>query len=127
MLKTRRLIEARADRVWDLLVDTARWPEWGPSVQAVECPTRRIGPGSRGRVLTAFGLWLPFRVTDWEDGRAWRWTVAGVPATGHRVVRLADDRCEVTFQVPMRAPFYLPVCAAALRRIDAIARGPRHP
>jgi hypothetical protein len=122
MLETRRRVEAGADRAWDLLVDTARWPEWGPSVRAVDCATRHIGPGSEGRIQTVLGPWLPFRITDWEEGRAWRWAVAGLPATGHRVIPLGPARCEVIFAVPAWAPFYLPVCAAALRRIDAIAR-----
>ena len=122
MLEISRRIEASAERAWDLLVDTGRWPEWGPSVRAVECATRRIGPGSEGRVRVALGPWLPFRITDWEEGRAWRWSVAGVTATGHRVAPLAFGRCELTFEVPSWAPFYLPVCAAALRRIEELCR-----
>lgn len=125
MLESRRRIAARAEEAWDLLTDTARWPEWGPSIRAVECSTRRIGPGSEGRVQIALGPWLPFRITDWEEGRAWRWSVAGVPATGHRVEPLGLERCEVIFEVPVWAPLYLPVCAAALGRIDALLRRAR--
>jgi hypothetical protein len=46
--------------------------------------------------------------------------VAGIPATGHRVVP-DPGGCVVTFTVPWWAPFYLPVCAVALRRIERLA------
>ncbi len=125
MLRSRGDIEADADCVWRLLVDVARWPEWGPSVQAVECPSRVIGPGVTGRVQTAPGLWLDFEITHWEEGRYWRWRVGGVAATGHRVVVRGPGRCELVFEVPAWAPFYLPVCALALRRIARIASSRR--
>lgn len=116
-------IPAPAPVVWRLLTDTRAWPRWGPSVRAVETPHRFIQPGDEGRVQTAIGLWLPFRITahDWEPGHHWHWTVAGVGATGHRVTPTGPDTCELAFSVPAWAPFYRPVCAAAIRRIAALA------
>ena len=121
MLETRGSVRAPAARAWELLTDTARWPDWGPSVRAVDCAARLIGPGVHGRVQTTFGLWLRFEVTGWKAGEFWSWTVGGLQATGHRVIATGPDRCEVTFSVPRWAPFYLPVCAAAIRRIDRLA------
>jgi hypothetical protein len=63
---------------------------------------------------------LPYTVTAFEPGRYWSWSVAGIPATGHRVVPQAGG-CLVTFTVPWWAPAYLPVCALALRRIERLA------
>jgi hypothetical protein len=117
-----RDIDAPASVAWRLLVDTSEWPRWGPSVRAVEAPSRVIGPGMRGRVQTATGLWLPFEITHWEPERAWTWRVAGVPATGHRVESLGPQRCRVSFLIPRWAPFYRPVCRSALRRIAALAK-----
>jgi hypothetical protein len=117
-----RDIHAPASVAWRLLVDTSEWPRWGPSVRAVEAPSRVIGPGMRGRVQTATGLWLPFEITHWEPERAWTWRVAGVPATGHRVEPLGPQRCRVSFLIPRWAPFYRPVCRSALRRIAALAK-----
>jgi len=117
-----RDIHAPASVAWRLLVDTSEWPRWGPSVRAVEAPSRVIGPGMRGRVQTATGLWLPFEITHWEPERAWTWRVAGVPATGHRVESLGPQRCRVSFLIPRWAPFYRPVCRSALRRIAALAK-----
>ena len=115
-------IETPTHVAWRLLIDTAEWPNWGPSVRAVDAPHRLIGPGMRGRIQTAPGLWLPFEITSWEPGESWAWRVAGVDATGHRVEPLGAERCRVSFVVPHWAPLYRPVCASALREIAERAR-----
>lgn len=126
MLRTSRHVDADAERVWTLLVDTAWWPRWGPTVAGGEVdghPDGLVRAGSRGRVRTAAGFWLPFEVTSFEPGRRWSWDVAGIAATTHEVRPSADGRgCDVTFGVPLWAPAYLAVCALALRRIDRLAR-----
>lgn len=131
-----RRIAAPAEDAWDLLTDTGRWPAWGPSVTGVEPAAAAspaapvpapggIGLGSRGRIRTVLGVVLPYTVTAFEPGRYWSWSVAGVPATGHRVVPQPGG-CLVTLTVPWWAPGYLPVCALALRRIERLAarKGP---
>lgn len=125
MLQAEREIAVPAAVAWRLLIDTEAWPAWGPSVRAVDAPSRLIGPGVRGRVQTSLGLWLPFQITRWRDGREWAWRVAGVAATGHVVVALGRTRCRVAFTVPAWAPLYLPVCRAALRRLHDLALADR--
>ena len=115
-------IEAPAAVAWSLLTDTQAWPRWGTSVRAVRSPARFIEPGGTGSVQTVLGLWVPFRITGWEPGRFWAWSVAGVPATGHRVKPVGSAACDVVFSVPGWAAWYLPVCHAALRRVDRLAR-----
>jgi hypothetical protein len=121
MLSTSAQIHAPASVAWALLSDTHAWPQWGPSVRAVDSPTRFITAGMRGRVQTAVGVWIPFEITDWEEGCYWHWRVAGVPATGHRVTPLTVDTCRVTFTIPAWAPFYLPICRAALSKLNRLA------
>jgi hypothetical protein len=123
MLRTSAQIRAPAPVAWGLLTDTHAWPQWGPSVRAVDSPTRFIGAGTQGRVQTALGLWIPFEITDWEEGCYWHWRVAGIRATGHRVTPSTADHCTVTFTVPSWAPFYIPVCSVALSRIRDLAHG----
>jgi uncharacterized protein YndB with AHSA1/START domain len=119
-----RRIAAPAQDVWALLTDTAQWPAWGPSITGVEPAavpaSGGIASGSRGRVRTVLGAALPYTVTAFEPGRYWSWSVAGIPATGHRVVPQGGG-CLVTFTVPWWAPAYLPVCFLALRRIERLA------
>lgn len=124
MLEVSRDIDAPAEAVWDLLTDTAAWPCWGPSVRAVEAPARHIAAGMRGRVITPFGARLPFVITELCEGRSWRWKVAGVPATGHRVEPLGPARCRVVFEVPTFAAPYTLVCRRALAKIaHLLSRG----
>jgi uncharacterized protein YndB with AHSA1/START domain len=110
-------LDAAPERAWELLSNTARWPDWGPSVVAVEPAAARVEPGLRGRVRTIAGFSLPFEITAVEAGRSWRWRVAGIAATGHRVERLGPDRCRVVFEVPRWAAPYAIVCRVALRRM----------
>lgn len=112
---------APPERAWEILTDTMVWPEWGPSVRAVRHPSRFIGPDSRGHIQTPLGLWLPFRVTEFDEGQSWAWKVAGIPATGHRVEALGPGRCRVAFEVPLLALPYLTVCSRALKHIAALA------
>ena len=53
--------------------------------------------------------------------QAWSWTVAGIPATGHRVIPVTETSSRVAFTIPRWAPFYVPVCRAALRAIGRLA------
>jgi len=114
-------IDAPSDRLWGLIANTSRWVDWGPSVLAVDPAAREVERGLRGRVRTRAGFWLPFEVTEVEPGRAWRWRVAGIPATGHRVEGLGPDRCRVVFEVPRWAAPYAVVCRMALRRLARLA------
>ena len=124
-LEVGRDLAAPAAVAWDLLVDTTRWPDWGPTVAGAQVTAGGHGPrielGATGTVRTPVGLSLPFRITQLDDGRRWAWAVGGVDATAHRVEALGAARCRVTFEVPRWAPPYLAVCAVALRRLERLA------
>ncbi len=138
-IEVARRIDAPADACWEVLTDTTLWPEWGPSVRAVECEggERYITRGTRGRVQLAVPgkPWVPFEVTACGDYR-WTWRVgvpAGdamrnaldaaprVPATGHRVEPLDGSACRVVFEIPPLAAGYALVCRRALDRIARLA------
>jgi hypothetical protein len=122
-LELSRVVDAPAETVWTLFTDTAVWPDWGPSIAAVDldhADGTRIDAGTTGRVRVA-GVWLPFSITTCADYR-WTWSVARIPATGHRVDALDADRCRAVFEVSPLAVGYAPVCRVALRRLDRLAR-----
>lgn len=114
------LINADADEVWRILVDTSRWVEWGPSICAVESTERFLTARSSGRVRTVLGFSVPFAVTRFEPGKSWTWRVFGLPATTHAVESLGPKRSRLFFGVPLIAFPYLLVCSLALRRINSL-------
>ena len=116
-----RFVPAEPAVAWDLLVDTTRWADWGPSVTRVDVPDVRLREHSTGRVRSPVGVWIPFRVTDFDEGRMWSWSVGGVRATTHSVERVPGG-CRVSFGVPALVAPYALVCREALRRIDHLAR-----
>ena len=114
------LVNAAADEVWQFLVDTSRWVEWGPSIRGVESTDRFLTALSSGRVRTLLGFSVPFAVTRFEPGRTWSWRVFGIPATTHTVESLGANRSRLLFGVPLIAFPYLLVCLVAMKRIDAL-------
>ena len=112
-----RDMEARPGDVWDLLVDTRRWADWSPSITDVESSETRIRHGTTGKIRTRLGGWLPFEVTKYKEGSYWAWDVARIGATGHRVEPIAGGT-RVTFEVPVYAAAYAPVCRRSLDRIE---------
>lgn len=124
VLAVARHLPASPAAVWDAFIDTSVWPRWGPSLRqaSLEHEGTRLRPGSKGRVQTAIGIWLPFEVTDWEDGRQWSWKVAGVPATVHRVEAVTGGRgVRAVIEVPNWAAVYGPLCWIALGRLGHVA------
>ena len=120
------LIPAPHAAVWDILTDTVRWNEWGPTVTAVDSADRHIRKGSTGRVRTVSGIWLPFVVTEFDDGKSWSWHVAGIRATGHRVEQVDEQTSLVFFQVPLYAAPYIIVCKLALLKISKLIRSAKY-
>jgi hypothetical protein len=110
-----RHVDATREKAWELLTDTERWPAWGPTVADVECDSRFVRSGTRGRVKLPIGVWVPFEVTTCADFR-WTWKVARIPATGHRVEETPGG-CRVCFEIPLVAAGYAPVCGRALGNI----------
>ncbi|WP_187147860.1 SRPBCC family protein [Halorhodospira halophila] len=114
---------AAPQRLWEVLIDTHQWPVWGPSVREVVSADRYIGAGSTGWVVViGVGVRVGFRITAFEPGRRWCWSVARLPATGHRVDPLPGGGGRVVFELPRWAFAYTPVCRAACRRIVRMAQ-----
>ena len=113
-----RSYNAPASVVWDMITDTLQWPQWGPTVRRVESADRFIRKGTRGRVLTAVGVWLPFVIVEYIHRSFWNWKVASVKATGHRIQQTKDGGSCLWFEVPIIAAPYSLVCRMALVRIE---------
>lgn len=115
-----RAIHADCEALWDLITDTTRWLEWGPSISQVRCQDRHLQKGSRGHVRTVLGFWAPFIISEWEDGCYWSWRVFGIRATGHRVESIGPTQSRLVFEVPIYAAPYAIICFLAAKRIAHI-------
>lgn len=75
---TSRHIDAPTDRVWAVLVDVARWPEWTPTVDSVErLDDGPFGVGSRARLRQPRLGQAVWEVTEVVDGRSFTWEAKG--------------------------------------------------
>jgi len=115
-----RIFKAHPERAWDLLTDTTKWRLWGPTVRSVTCSDRYIRKGSWGKVCTPIGLWVPFLITEYEHENYWAWKVAGIQATGHRLIQFSTNSCIVAFELPLYWLPYVIVCRLALKRMAGL-------
>ena len=118
---TSLLINADAERVWNIIIDTMLWPQWGPSVSVVECADRYINGQSQGRLKTALGIWLPFTITEFEAYHFWSWRIGRIDATGHRVRQYGHNQTLLSFTMPWWSTPYLVICNKALQKIEVLA------
>ena len=101
-------IEAPPERVWEVMTDVERWPEWTASVERAD----RLdgGPlrvGSRIRVKQPKFPPVVWEVTDLDPGRSFSWTAKNVGLTSvghHRVASRADGGATVTLVLQQEGP-----------------------
>lgn len=118
-------IDAAVTEVWPLLAEFRHWPEWGPSIRAVESAAEQVAPGVTGRVQTLIGVWVPFEITSAIPERSWDWKVAGLKATGHSLADIGRSVCRVEFTVAWPLMPYLVVMRRGLHRLKALAERAR--
>ncbi|MEV7805403.1 SRPBCC family protein [Microbispora sp. NPDC088329] len=71
-------IDASPDRVWRVLTDVARWPEFTPTMTAVEhLDDGPLSPGVRVRIKQPGLPPMVWQVTELTDGRSFAWQAAG--------------------------------------------------
>jgi uncharacterized membrane protein len=96
-------INAPADRVWAVMRDIERWPEWTPTVNKV----RRIGDGPLS-VGSRAVIWQPkllpakWKVTELDDGGrmfAWITRGPGMRLTARHSVEATPDGSRATLSI----------------------------
>ena len=101
-------VAAAPDRVWDVLVDVERWPEWTDSVSSVR--TLDGGPLAVGSRVEVSQPRIPagtYTVTALDPGRAFVWEQRQPGSTvsaHHECTPLADGGTRVELRVVMTGP-----------------------
>jgi uncharacterized membrane protein len=96
------LIHAPADRVWTVLRDITRWPEWTPTVDEVQrLDASAIGVGSRFKVHQPKLLPAEWKVTSWAPGTGFEWVskLPGVATIARHELIPADEGVELALVV----------------------------
>lgn len=101
-------IDAPPERVWDVLADVERWPEWSETVDAVvRLGGDGLGVGSRVRIEQPKLPPAEYVVTACEPGREFTWETRspGVRVTAwHRVTPRGDGGSSVWLAVRQSGP-----------------------
>jgi hypothetical protein len=98
-IQHKKLIEASIHRVWAILVDVERWPEWNASVTQVEkFNSRPLGLGSQVRIHQPRlrpAIWV---VTTFEPERCFVWKAAhpGIALVGSHILEACDQGSKIT-------------------------------
>ncbi len=100
-------IPAPPDRVWAVLADVERWPEWTPSVTEV----RRLSPGpltvgSRVRIRQPRLLPATWEVSELVEGRRFTWVTRspGIRVIAEHEVVPAAGGSRATLSVRFEGP-----------------------
>ena len=95
-IETSAFIPAPPQRVWDVLIDFAAYPDWNPLVLRAE---GRAAAGARVRLLLAHPDlsgrkgWLWCKVDEWCPGERLGWTGGPWPILrGHHWFSLSDEK-----------------------------------
>jgi uncharacterized membrane protein len=97
-------IDAPAGRIWEVLSDLERWPEWSASMESVRLLGE--GPARRGSLVCIKQPGLAahtWKISDWRPGEGFTWVASGL---GLRSIALhsIDDLgsgCVVRLQLQM--------------------------
>jgi uncharacterized membrane protein len=95
-------IGAPAARVWQILCDAERWPEWTPSVRSVTLHDGALRVGATATIDQPRIPTVTWTVTALDESRGFTWESGGAGArtvARHTVDGTGEGRCRVTLSV----------------------------
>jgi uncharacterized protein YndB with AHSA1/START domain len=119
LFETTRHIDASPSRVWEVMSDVARWPEWTPTVDSVErLDDGPLQVGSRARIRQPRLPRVVWEVTEVVDGRTFTWeaTGPGIRSIGRHEVVPDGTGSTVTLGIEQAGPMGA-VAALVWRRL----------
>jgi uncharacterized membrane protein len=123
-------VDAPAERVWSIMSDVGRWPEWTDSVDDVQrLDEGPLEVGSQTRVKQPRFPSAVWTVTDLEAGRSFAWEARGLGFTTRGVhgVDGGEESARVVLEIQLRGPLapvmWLLTAGITRRYVDMEARG----
>ena len=95
-------ISASPARVWEVMSEVSKWPEWTASIVSVEAPSAAMGLGSQADVQARGAPKARWTVTVWRPGEGFTWVtkVRGARTiAGHEIVPVGDGNSRVTLSI----------------------------
>jgi uncharacterized membrane protein len=95
-------IDAPAERVWSVLRDAERWPEWTSSVTKVTLLDGELRLGARAKISQPRIPTVDYTVTELDEGREFVWVTQapGARTTArHRVEAISVERSRAFLSV----------------------------
>jgi uncharacterized protein YndB with AHSA1/START domain len=124
------VIEATPARVFEVMTDVERWPEWSPSMRRVErLDGGAFGVGSAARISQPGAPAAVWRVTALTPDESFEWLTArpGMSMRATHAIRPHDGGCTVTLTVDtsgVLAALLTPLIGGtAAKFVDMEARG----
>jgi hypothetical protein len=139
LLERTFVVEAAAERAWAELVAAEHWPRWAQHLRSVQVsPSGPVGPGSSATLKLTNHTRATMRVTEFQDGRRFRWEGAFLwlrLGYDHLVTTDETGRVRITFTVdaaglgvrtigPLFAGIYARNLDRAIPRLQALLRSP---
>jgi uncharacterized membrane protein len=87
-------IDAPVERVWAVLMDVERWPDWSPTMTSVErLEPGMLRPGSSARIKQPRLPLAVWRVTELVPHRSFTWSAhaRGVTTVARHVVAVREE------------------------------------
>ncbi|MEO8541821.1 MAG: SRPBCC family protein [bacterium] len=80
-------IDATPARVWSIMSDVEKWPEWTSSIESVQLPVP-LALGAAAVVKAKGTSKATWRVTEWNPGRNFTWATSlrGAKTVGEHVI-----------------------------------------
>jgi uncharacterized membrane protein len=100
-------INAPAERVWAVLTDVERWPEWTASVTSAELlEPGPLQPGSRVRIQQPRLAEAVYHVEEFTDRASFTWTATrpGITTTAGHHLSTENGTTRVRLTVSQRGP-----------------------
>lgn len=114
-------IDATPERVWEVMSDVERWPEWTETVTAVtRLDADSLGLGSRVKIEQPKLPATEYVVTEFDPGQGFTWvaTGPGVRTTArHRIEARGYSRATVRLAVDQAGPLGVVMGGLFFRRL----------